>query len=223
MRPTVDRVPSPPPFAVPRGRLTSVRRRVRRALLRRRRLLAALLTGVAALAGFRAVAPPEEPTVAVVVAAHDLHAGARLSGSDLTTARFRPGTEPDGLLRDPTGHTLATALRRGEPVTDSRVLGPSLTEGLLGVVATPVRLPDAATASLLRVGDRVDVLAADPQGGPTVTLARSALVLALPAPADDAVADALPGRLVVLGLEADEVPPVAGASVTRFLTVAYAG
>ena len=66
-------------------------------------------------------------------------------------------------------------------------------------------------------------IAADPQGGPTVSLARSALVLALPAPVDDAVADALPGRLVVLGLRDDEVEAVAGASVTRFLTVAYAG
>lgn len=192
-------------------------------MLRRRRLLAALLTGVAVLAGVRAVAPPAAPTVPVLVAAHDLAAGSRLGQGDLVTARFRPGTEPGGLVEDATGLTLATPLRRGEPVTDSRVLGPSLTDGLPGVVATPVRLPDAATASLLRVGDRVDVLAADPQGGATVPLARSALVLALPAPVDDAVADALPGRLVVLGLRSDEVADVAGASVTRFLTVAYAG
>ena len=47
-------------------------------------------------------------------------------------------------------------------------------------------------------------------------------MLAVPAPADDAVADALPGRLVVLGLDSDEVRAVAGASVTHFLTVAYA-
>jgi hypothetical protein len=90
------------------------------------------------------------------------------------------------------------------------------------MVATPVRIPDAAVASLLSVGDRVDVLAADPQGGPTTELAEGALVLALPTPVDDAVADALPGRVVVLGLSAAEVPDVAGASVTHFLTLAYA-
>ena len=192
-------------------------------MLRRRRLLAAALTGVAAIAGLRAVAPPAEPTVPVLVAAHDLPAGSRLGDGDLTTAHFRPGTEPGGLLDDPAGRTLATPLHRGEPLTEARVLGPALTDGLPGVVATPVRLPDAATASLLRVGDRVDVLAADPQGGATVSLARGALVLALPAPVDDAITDALPGRLVVLGLRAGEVAAVAGASVTRFLTVSYAG
>ena len=65
------------------------------------------------------------------------------------------------------------------------------------------------------------MLAADPQGGPTTRVASDALVLAVPAVSDDAVADALPGRLVVLGLDATEVTAVSGASVTRFLTVAY--
>jgi Flp pilus assembly protein CpaB len=215
-------VPSPSPFVGPRDRLATARRRLRRAVLRRRRLLAALLTGVAAVAALRATAPPPEPTVPVLVAAHDLTAGARVTDADLATVEFRPGSEPDGLVEDPTGRTLATSVRRGEPVTDVRLLGPSLTDGHPGMVATPVRIPDAAMASLLRVGDRVDVLAADPQGGPTTALAASALVLALPRPVDDAVADALPGRLVVLGLAADEVSGVAGASVTHYLTVAYA-
>ena len=161
--------------------------------------------------------------MSVLVAAHDLPAGTRLADADLTTLELRPGTEPDGLVPDPTGLTLASALRRGEPVTDARVLGPALTDGHADMVATPVRLPDPAMASLLRAGDRVDVLAADPQGGPTQVLAESALVLAVPAPSDDAVADALPGRLVVLGLDGSEVPEVAGASVTRFLSVAYSG
>jgi Flp pilus assembly protein CpaB len=195
---------------------------VRRAVLRRRRLLAALLTGVAVVAALRVTAPPPEPTVRVLVAARDLAAGARVTDADLTTIEFRPGSEPDGLVEEPAGRILATSLRRGEPVTDVRLLGPSLTEGHPGMVATPVRIPDAAMASLLRAGDRVDVLAADPQGGPTTELAASAMVLALPAQVDDAAADALPGRLVVLGLAAGDVSEVAGASVTHYLTVAYA-
>ena len=159
----------------------------------------------------------------VVVAAHDLPAGVRVTDADLTSVEFRPGSQPDGVVADPTGRVLAAALRRGEPVTDARLVGPGLAEGHPGMVATPVRIPDAAIVALLRTGDRVDVLAADPQGGPTQELADSALVLAVPEPAGDAVADALPGRLVVLGLDASEVPEVAGASVTHFLTVAYAG
>ena len=35
------------------------------------------------------------------------------------------------------------------------------------------------------------------------------------------VADSLPGRLIVLGLDRSAVPAIAGASVTHFLTVAY--
>lgn len=191
-------------------------------MLRRRRLLAALLTGVAGVAALRATAPPPEPTIPVVVARHDLPAGSRVTASDLTTVGFRPGSQPTGLVEDPVGRVVAASLRQGEPVTDVRLVGATLADGLPGVTATPVRIPDAATAALLRVGDRVDVLAADPQGGPTQTLAESALVLALPGPVDDAVADALPGRLVVLGLDGAEVAAVAGASVTHFLTIAYA-
>lgn len=195
---------------------------MRRALLRRRRLLAALLTGTAALAALRATTPPPEPTVSVLVASHDLPAGARVAEDDVTAVEFRPGSEPDGLVEDPAGRTLATSLRRGEPVTVTRLLGPALTEGHPEMVATPVRIPDAAVVGLLRVGDRVDVLAADPQGGPTRPLAASALVLALPDPAEDAAADALPGRLVVLGLADHEVTGVAGAAVTHYLTLVYA-
>jgi Flp pilus assembly protein CpaB len=190
-------------------------------VLRHRRLLAALLTGVAVLAGVRAVAAPPEATVPVVVAARDLPAGSTVSADDLALIEFRPGSEPAGLVTDPTGRLVTSPVRRGEPLTDVRLLGPSLTEGRPGMVATPVRLPDAATAALLHTGDLVDVLAADPQGGPTDLVATSALVLAVPALDDQALADALPGRLVVLGLDERDVPAVAGASVTHFLTVAF--
>ncbi len=203
-------------------RVARARRRSRRAVLRRRRPLAALLTAVAVVAALRVTSPAPQPTVSVLVAAHDLPAGATLGSDDLTSVAFRPGSQPDGLVGEPVGLVLASGLRRGEPVTDARLLGPSLAEGHPGMVATPVRLPDASMAALLRVGDRVDVLAADPQGGPTTVQARSALVLALPAVTEDAAADALPGRLVVLGLQVGEVAHVSGASVTHFLTIAYA-
>lgn len=190
-------------------------------MLRRRRLLAALLTGVAALVGMRTVTAPPEPTVAVLVAAHDLPAGTTLTADDLTSVRFRPGSQPDGLAVDPVGELVASPVRRGEPLTDARLLGSRLVGSHPGMVATPVRLPDAAMVSLLRAGDLVDVLAADPQGGPTTVVASDALVLAVPAVSEDVAADALPGRLVVLGLADTEVVEVAGASLTRFLTVAY--
>lgn len=170
----------------------------------------------------RSATAPPPPTVEVLVAAHDLPAGTTVATDDLARVGFRPGSEPEGLVDDPVGELVASAVRRGEPLTDVRLLGPAVVEGHPGMVATPVRLPDAAMAGLLRAGDLVDVLAADPQGGPTTRVASDALVLSVPAVSDDAVADALPGRLVVLGLDASEVTAVSGASVTRFLTVAFA-
>jgi len=84
-----------------------------------------------------------------------------------------------------------------------------------------VRLPDTAMAELLRVGDRVDLVAADPQGGAATTLTHDAVVLALPPPAADTAADGLPGRLVVLGVREDDVTAVSAATVTHFLTIVW--
>jgi hypothetical protein len=55
-----------------------------------------------------------------------------------------------------------------------------------------------------------------------VPVSEGALVLALPRGTEDTAADGLPGRLVVLGVPASDVPDVAQASVTRFLTFSYA-
>ena len=204
-------------------RLRSAARHVRRAVLRRRRLLAALCALVAVLAGLRATAAPPAATVPVTVAAHDLGAGVVLGPDDVVTARFAPGTVPAGHIRDPVGRQLAAPLRRGQPLTDTALLGEALVHGRPDLEALPVRLPDTAMAELLHVGDQVDVVAADPQGGPAATVARGALVLALPPPPADAAADGLPGRLVVLGVRASEVTAVSSASVTHFLTVAWSG
>jgi Flp pilus assembly protein CpaB len=195
---------------------------VRRAVLRRRRLLAALLTAVAVAAGLQAVAAPPPATVAVVVAARDLPAGAELAGSDLVTAEFAPGTAPDDVVADPAGRTLAAPVRRGEPVTDVRLVGPQLTEGLADLTATPVRLPDAGMVELLRVGDRVDLVAADPRGTGAETVVVDAPVLAIPSEAAGGPGTAgLPGRLVVLGVGPDEVDAVAAAAVGSFVTFTW--
>jgi Flp pilus assembly protein CpaB len=194
---------------------------VRRAVLRRRRLLATLCALVAVWAGLRAVAAPAPPRVPVTVAAHDLGAGTVLRADDLTTVGFAPGTVPAGWLRNPVGRQLAGPLRRGQPVTDTALLGASLVRDRPDLVALPVRLPDTAMAELLRAGDEVDVVSADPQGGPATIVAHDALVLALPPPPADAAADGLPGRLVVLGVRAPDVTAVSSATVTHFLTVAW--
>jgi hypothetical protein len=114
-------------------------------------------------------------------------------------------------------------LRAGEPVTDVRLVGPSLTEGYPGLAAVPVRLPDAAMADLLAVGDRVDLVSADPQGTGATVVASGVPVLALPAGDGEVGAAGLTGRLVVVGAAPGDVARIADASVRTFLTVAFPG
>ncbi len=198
-------------------------RSVRRLVLRRRRLLAALLTAVAVAAGLQAVAGPAPDTVSVLVAARDLPAGAEIDDGDLRTARFAPGSAPDGLAADPVGQVLAAPLRAGEPVTDVRLVGPELTAGQPGLVAVPVRLPDPGMVSLLDVGDRIDLVATDPQEGDASVVADDVPVLAIPAADDQATASGLAGRLVVVGADSSQVEPLAAAAVRSFVTYTWAG
>jgi Flp pilus assembly protein CpaB len=205
-----------------RDRLAATRRTVRRAVLARRRMLAALLTAVAVGVGLHVTTAPPPPQVPVLVAARDLPAGAVVAADDVRRVGFAPGSVPHGLADDPAGRTLAGPLRAGEPLTDVRLVGPALTDGYPGLVAVPVRLPDAGMAGLLRVGDRIDLVSADPQGRAAQTVAADVPVLALPDTPTEVGATGLTGRLVVVGARPRDVARIADASVRTFVTIAFA-
>ena len=219
-------MPATPPAAHPaaappvRRRLGDLRRRLRRAVLARRRLLAALLVGVAALAALRATVEPTAPLTPVTVAAHDLPAGSVVGADDLAEVGFADGTAPTSAARDPVGRVLAGPVAAGEALTEQRLVGPALTAP--GRVAVPVRFPDAAMAGLLRVGDRIDLVATDAQSGGARTVAAGVPVLALPAPDASAPVGGTPGgRLVVVGVLESQVTSVSEAGVRHFLTLAW--
>src|SRR5687768_6050468 len=115
-----------------------VLKRVRRVVLARRRLLAALLAGVAVAAGVQAATAPAPPAVGVLTAARDLPAGAVIGDDDLVTVDFAPGSVPNGASGDLVGRTLAAPVRRGEPVTDVRLVGPAMTAGDPDLTAVPL-------------------------------------------------------------------------------------
>jgi hypothetical protein len=200
------------------ARLVTRLRPVRRAVLRRRRLIAALLTGIAVAAGVHAAAGPAPATVPVLVAARDLPAGALIGAADLETVRFAPGSAPEAVVDDPVGEVLAAPLRSGEPVTDVRLVGPELTVGRPDLIVVPVRLPDPGMVALLDVGDRIDLLATDPQAGGATVVATDVPVLAIPGADNQASASGLPGRLVVVGAGATEVNALAEAAVRSVVT-----
>lgn len=190
-----------------------------------RRAAAVLLAVTALVLALRpspAPATTRPPTsVPVAVAALDLPAGAVLSSRDVAVARLPPGAVPRGVVPDPqplVGRVLAGAVRAGEPLTDARLVGPGLTALLpAGHVAAPVRLADLAVAALVRTGDRVDVLAALPDGEQAERVAAGALVLAAPRPASE---DPDPAAgLLVLAVDHATAARLAAASTTATLTV----
>lgn len=191
-------------------------------MLRRRRLLAVGCVAVAMISALRATAAPPPTTVAVQVLTRAVPAGTVIEAGDLGVVAFAPGSVPDDLAADPVGRAVATAVARGEPLTTTRLVGAALATGA-GRRAMPVRFPDAGTAGLLRVGDRIDVVAVDPQGAAAALVATDVPVLAVPRPDPTSAGDgSLPGRLVVLGVEDSDVTRVADVSVRLFLTWAYA-
>jgi len=121
------------------------------------------------------------------------------------------------------GRTAAGAIRRGEALTDARVVGPGLAAGLGPgeSAAVPVRVADPDSAALVRPGDRVDVLGTPvaPDGtqataGGTVEVAAAVRVLAVLGSRDPG-----DGVVLVVAATAAAARSLAGAAVRHRLTV----
>ncbi|MGN6250369.1 MAG: SAF domain-containing protein [Marmoricola sp.] len=197
--------------------------RVRRRVLWHRRPLAALACAGAVWAGVHAVAPPPPASVGVWTAARALESGTVLGPADLERRAFSPGSVPDERLRSPAevlGRVLARPVGRGAVLSARDVVGDRWLARRPGISAVPVRITDAAVVPLLHVGDRVSLLAADPQGRrESRLLATDAAVLAVPAAGERD--GALPGRLVVVGVPAAGAEAVAAAAARDYLTVVW--
>src|SRR6476469_4852888 len=141
-----------------------------------RRIAAGALVILAAVVALRS--DPQGDRTEIVVAARDLTSGVELTADDVRLENRTATTVPDGAQSDIgalIGATLAGPARRGEVLTDVRVLGPRLAESVAGPDARIVPLPlaDSAVLDLVRPGDVVDVLAAGTESG---TEARQQLV-----------------------------------------------
>lgn len=214
-------MPLAPPL-VPAARSDRLRRWWRVQVLARRRTLAFLCAAAATAAALLALQPQGPTTRTVPVAARDLPAGTVLTPGDLTTADLPTALVPAGMPDDPSGRTLASPLRSGEPVTDVRLATPDLMEGHPGMVGVLVRLPDPAVVALLRPGDEVDLLATDPTGGRTRMVAEDARVLALPPdPPGAGGGPAATGAAVLLGVREHEVETVSAATLQGLIAVAF--
>lgn len=158
--------------------------KISRLALRHRRPLAALFAGLAVLLALSAVRA-DPAGRAVVVAARDLSSGTVLDGDDVRRATLPESVAPAHSTQrvvDVVGRTVAGPMRRGEVITDRRVVHADRMDGFpSGTVLATVRLADADALASLGVGDRIDVVAVDPEGGadPEV-VARGAEIVTLP-------------------------------------------
>src|SRR5213080_623274 len=161
-------------------------------------------------------------------AARDLSGGSPLGSDDVRAVALPIGSVPSGALRSDApvaGRLLAAPMRRGEPLTDVRLLGPSLLTALPepGLVAVPVRVADgSAAAALVHPGDVVDVLAVDDpvsgrDGGRPATVAAAVRVVAVPARVGSS-GDG--GGLVVVAVDRMQAASLAEASSGARLSLA---
>lgn len=157
--------------------------RIHRFVFEHRRSLAAVFAGLAVLTSLSALR--QEPAgAAVLVASHDLRSGHVLTASDVRTATVPAAARPSHALGRGAaiGRRVAGPMRAGEAITDYRVLQDGALSGYADdAVLTTIRVDRADGLTGLHVGDRVDVIAVDPDGETKATVvARGVEVVTLP-------------------------------------------
>lgn len=191
-----------------------------------RRIAAGGLVVLAGIATLRS--NPAGDYAQVVVADHDLRPGAALTPADVRLEKRLAATIPDGARADlgaVVGSTLAGPARRGEVLTDVRLLGSRLAESTAGPGAriVPLHLADGALIDLVRVGDVVDVLGAPANSGPENShaapkvLATDAVVVLVSAKEKIQTADS--DRVVLVALPARVANTVAGSALGQTVTL----
>jgi Flp pilus assembly protein CpaB len=183
-----------------------------------------MLAALSMVFALSALARPVPATVPMLIAAEALGPGAVPRPDQLSVRRIAEADRPPGALTSAaqvSGRPLLVARRPGTPIVADDLMSAGLLAGYgAGTRAVPVRVADAGSLRLLRIGDHVDVLAAPTvpdQGaeiGSATTVASDVPVLALP----DSDQAGQGGLLVVAG-GADVARRLAGAAVTGQLSV----
>lgn len=189
-----------------------------------RRITAGALVVLAGVAALRS--NPDGDRAEIVVAARDLSPGIELSTDDVRIEKQLAATVPDGSQSDlaaVVGSTLAGPARRGEVITDVRLLGSRLAESAAGPDSriVPLHLADAALLDLIRPGDVVDVLAAsstETDAEPTV-VATDAVVVLVSAQQKGPTSGS--DRVVLVALPAAAANAVAGAALVQTVTLTF--
>ncbi|HEU4907982.1 MAG TPA: SAF domain-containing protein [Propionibacteriaceae bacterium] len=174
------------------------------------------------LTGLSAAAPEGPATITVVKARSQLPGGMFLSASDLVLDRVVASDAPEGVLTDPdelVGKTLAAPVARDQMLTLLTTTA-ARTSVPPGHVIAPLRLGDSALTALLRPGDVVDVVAADPDAAePATVVASNVRVVTVPEAPNDRAGPAQDGGLVLIDVDSRTAAIVAQAAASATLSV----
>lgn len=202
-----------------------LRERAADLIQRHRRTAGAGLAALAMVLGVTAMRPQPPPSTQVWVAAHDLSGGAPLTADDLRAEQLPTADVPANALpgdHEPVGLVLGAPVRRGEPLTDLRILTINLVEasGAPDDLAVSVRISDGpATLALVKPGERISVIAAgDPTtgvGGRAHIVVQDVRVLAVP----DHLSDSESG-LIIVAATPHEAKAIAGIDPSERVSVA---
>jgi pilus assembly protein CpaB len=178
--------------------------------------IAAVLTGISAAA-------PEGPAmITVVKAKSQLSSGMVLSASDLVLDRATASDVPEGVLTNPNdlvGKTLAAPVAENQMMT-LLTTTTARTSVPPGHVIAPLRLADSALTALLRPGDVVDVVAADPEAEqPATVIAAEARVVTVPEAPNDRAGPGPDGALVLIDVDSHTAAVVAQAAASSTLSL----
>jgi pilus assembly protein CpaB len=134
---------------------------------------------------------PQPPGTDVVVAASDLHLGAKIEDRDLKLVKFPEDSIPEGVFHSKTrvvGRGVVLPIAKGEFILPSKVAGENAGSGMPGLIppgmrAVSVRVNEVvAVAGFVVPGTRVDVLLTGSPGGTadnqTTTVLENIAVLA---------------------------------------------
>lgn len=178
-----------------------------------RRVLALVILS---FAFYSVLVSAEEDTITIPVFSQELRAGSVIQESHLQERSYPRDVLPTQVVAESTqliGQTLVSGVYPGQYATDLMVLSPRLGEGPHDTLV-PLRLADPDVARLLRHGDRVSVVAADPHADSAAAhiIARGARVV---------LSEGEPGT-ILLALDEDAAQAVAAAALRGPLSVILA-
>ena len=162
----------------------SSRPTLRAMLWRWRRLIAAALVALCAAIAVASIGSSGRMTpVELLVAGGDMPAGHTLSDSDVRFVQAPSGTIPEELVpEDVAGRRLSVAVQEGTPMTESMLIGPTLSDSAPdGTVILAIHL--LTPEELIPVGSTVDLWATD-EAGTAYKAASAATIMAFSESAD---------------------------------------